>query len=338
MARVRPVLEPAIIGMLMLGASCTSGPPLRTASAAPRGDACVPAPDTSSLRPDPVRPRGEEPMERWYFLYSCDLPFGSVVVTVFPAGESSVRLTVNLGAREEIGEYRRALPPEQVEPLRAALRDSRWSELPEPQPAMPGTPFVFMAEGMEGAPPGTRKSFPLADLPEQVLPVMKAMGPVIDAIREGAHRVLAGSAGFAQPEYGVGDDVVLDIALRNAGAMPVEIVNPAGALADEEVGLLLRIARDRPDEELRDDDVAAVEFARDSVRLAPRPGVEFEQPSTTVVLGTGEELRLRATKKVLLPAGRYKAVLTFANQREGIAAQQGAPGSLTLDLGTVTIR
>lgn len=330
--------EPVVIGLLVLGASCTAEPEPRAQAAPSRVDTCAPAPASPESRPDAARPDGEEPMERWYFLYSCDLPYGSVDVTVFPAGESVARLNVNLGQRQEIGEYRLTLPPERIEPLRAAIRNSRYTEFPEPEPALPGTPFVFMAEGTEGSDPDTSRSFPLANLPESLRPVMAVMGEVIEEIRTGPYRVISGEAAFAQPELRTGDDIVIDIVLRNTGAQPVEIVNPAGALTDEEIGLLLRIARNRPDDQLRDGDVAAVEFARDSVRVAPRPGGEFEQAGSTIVLNAGEELRLRAVKTVLLTAGSYKAVLTFQNESENIDPEQGAPGSLTLTLGTVTIR
>lgn len=342
--RIASIVGPIAVGILVIGVSCSGAPaPAPPVAAAPpeppqSGDACVSAPTVTYPGTDSVQMRGEEPMERWYFLYSCDLPFGSVVVTVFPDGESSARLSVNLGERQEIGEYRRALTAADVEPLRAALRESGYADLPEAAPAPPGTPFVFLAEGSEGSPPVRHRSFPLNELPEPIMPVMNAMRPVIDAIREGPYRVVAGNASFVQPEYASGDDLVIDITLRNNGTTPVEIVNPAGALTNEDVGLLLRIARDKPDAELTDDDVAAVEFARDSVRLAPRPGVEFEQPGATIVLGTGEELRLRATKRLMLTAGRYKAVVTFQNRSDRIDQEAGAPGSLTLELGTVTIR
>jgi hypothetical protein len=274
----------------------------------------------------------------WYLVFVCDIPRGSVTATIFPPEESIVRVTANLGSKQEVGEYRHKLPSERGEALRAALRRSDYASLPQPGPATPGSLRVFIGEGVPGALPTTQGRFPSHDIPPALLPFMQAVGAAIEEIREHPYRVLAAQATFEQPEVTPDADVVILLTLRARGKVPAELFNPAGALEDDRVGLILRIAADKPSDQLQDDDVAQFELGRADVVPIPRPGARWEEPATKIELRPEDEMRVRLTKKLRLRPGRYNVVIIFTSVLRDIDPERGVEGTLTINPGTLTVR
>ena len=272
------------------------------------------------------------PDGNWYIIFNRDIPLGAVAVTVTPAEASRLTLSANLGAKQEIGHYRQELPAKRLAEIRSTVRASNYKALPEPAPAPPSMPFVFLGEGSVGAPPAQNdsRSFPADPLPSALEPVVTLMRGVVDEIREHPWRVVSGEAVTTQPQMAANEGLTLIVRIKNIGTAPLLLANPAGALTDATVGLSLRIARDKPDDELQDDDVAQLEFARGAVRQVPPPGEQLEKPGLTLELEPGEELRLQLMRNVVLRPGRYRAVLTYHSQIDDADPERSVEGALLM--------
>jgi len=275
-------------------------------------------------------------MEPWYGVYNHDLGAGFVALTLFPKGDSTVMLTCNLGEKQEIGHYQHKVSLEVAQNTRNILQQAGYKTLPPPPPLPPETASITIGEGVEGSMPENHV-FPLGTLPQVLTPVMDEMSRRIEEIRLHPLRVLQGSAAWEAAQFESGGDISFVITFRNIGTMPIEITNPGGASEDDQVRLFLAVAKDKPDDQISEEDVADVEPGTANVSAVPKPGEKLGPQGPTVVIGAGDELLIRVRKSVYLAPGRYKGVVTFHSVAGNIDVDRAVDGALAMDIGTFQI-
>jgi hypothetical protein len=241
--------------------------------------------------------------------------------------------TVNFGGREEMGHYRVEVPQERGKELRAILTAADVSSLPDPEPSLPTTPFVFVGEGQVGSPPAERRAFPVDAVPDPLVPVLDAVHGLAQELLEHPYRAIRGVAGPIAPVFTPGQDLAVDLTLENIGVAPLVLRNPAGARSAAEVGLQLGVNA-LSSEGLRGPG-ALLRFGRDEVARVDQDGATPPADQRSEIeLEPGEILQLRMRKPVLMSLGRYDAYVLYRSFIERPDVQRSVLGDLRVSAGT----
>lgn len=273
-------------------------------------------------------------MNDWFFVYNCDLGTGFVAVTVYPAGQSTVRITQNLGKKDEIGFYGEKIEPKEIERVRDAIFQSAYQELPAATTLPPTTSTLTLGEGRAGQIPQL-KSYALSDLPQPLRTLVSEMNRFIEVVRAHPVRVIHGKGNAASPQLEVGAPLKLEVSLTNAGTQPIFLQNFLHAAAESPMKLSLRKHTDKDD----------LEPAESVAFDVPSPSIEFvslsdqdEKPAGAKFELRGEsELKLRIEQTAYLPPGEYEIALVFQFTAAGIDASKTIAGTLGVDCGKVEI-
>lgn len=272
-------------------------------------------------------------MEDWYILYNSELPgYGFIACSVWPKEYSNVKLTNNLGPRQEIGFYKSKIPLEKCQPLRDILHKTGYTKLPPEPPMEPGTPTVSVGEGADGGAPVV-KGFATTTLPPALVPFMDAIGPFIELVRKEPYQVLAGTAKWTQPAFGREADLLLQVTFSNTGVAPIEIQNPAAPPAGQEILVKLFLSRNTPNS-----DVQEFQLTRPNFRLLPPPKgtLPAKIPATLEIL-PGDQVSFEVRRPLRMLPGVYKAMIVFYSSQGPIDEKRAVIGALSIDPGLLTI-
>jgi hypothetical protein len=280
-------------------------------------------------------------MNDWFFVYNQDLGTGSVAVTVYPAGQSTVRITRNLGPRDEIGFYGVAVDDEVIAGIRRAIQRSGYREIPTATTLPPGTGTLTLGEGQAGEVPQLR-AFALDGLPEPLRDLVSAMDAFIEEVRAHPIRVIRGEVRVESPTVHRGGALVLDVTLTNVGTHPVDAGNLLGADQEGRVRLSLRRSGAGGEREGAGGDQ---EGAESVVLEVPASAVRFgaleeegRGPATSVLEpGAGAEVSIRVQQTGALPTGRYDIALFLDFPSSGADGAGGVHGTLRIDSGQVEV-
>lgn len=280
-------------------------------------------------------------MSDWFFVYNQDLGTGSVAVTVHPAGQSTVRITRNLGPRDEIGFYGVAVHEEGIAGIRRAIQRSGYREIPTATTLPPGTATLTLGEGRAGEVPQL-SAFALSGLPEPLRDLVTAMDAFIEEVRAHPIRVIRGGVRVESRTVHRGAPMALDVTLTNAGTHPVDVDNLVRADQEGRVRLSLRRSGAGGDEEGAGGDE---EGAESVVLEVPASAVRFgaleeegRGPATAVLEpGAGAEVSIRIQQTGDLPTGRYGIALFLDFPASGADGAGAVHGTLRIDAGQVEV-
>jgi hypothetical protein len=199
-------------------------------------------------------------------------PWGSHSVAVQRDGESSLSLGFNGDGPPEVGLWQHALEAARFDELLAALRASRYQELPQPASPYPGMAPVSLGEWRAGQMPVMRSVAP--DTPE-LAEVMACLARIESELRRHPVRVLRGAARWRRAELTRDVAVEIELTLTSAGAQPLERQHPKASWTG------LALAYLRPNREqvahtvLAAEDIHAADPATPTLRLAPGESASF---------------------------------------------------------------
>jgi hypothetical protein len=273
-------------------------------------------------------------MNDWFFVYNCDMGAGFVAVTIYPAGQSTVRITQNLGAKDEIGFYGEKIAAQDTERIRNAILQSTYQELPAATTLPPTTAMLTVGEGRAGEIPQL-KSFALTDLPQPLRKLIAEMDHFIGVVRAHPIRVIQGKGKAASPQLEIGHPLKLEVSLTNIGTQPILLHNFLRAAEQSPVKLSLRKRLLKKN----------IEQAESVTVEVPSSSIEFislsdqnEKPSAIrFELLADSELKLQIEQTAYLPPGEYDIALVFQFAAAGIAATKTIEGTLGIDCGKIEI-
>lgn len=261
-------------------------------------------------------------------IFLLDLPEGTLTAS-FPAqGKGSIDASNNFLGRQEIGYYEAELPPGAYARLRRLYEGIDFSADPEVLEVPPDTKTLSVGE-LVGEDFHLR-SFTLAAVPPKVEPLLEEMRQLMVHVLGRPQRALRGEGTAREDRFTTEQPVTFLAALRNIGAQPIELQSPFAPRGPDDVcNLRLIIARDKPPEQLGDEELLRLELTAGSVHP---PDGEQAPAERVLSLQPGEALRFVVRKKLLTTPGRYRAALTYTTARgkRGLAAMDGA---LTMELG-----
>ncbi len=265
-------------------------------------------------------------------MFLLDLPEGTLTAA-FPAqGKGSIDVSNNFLDRQEIGYYEAELHPGAYAELRRLYEGIDFRTDPEVLEVPPDTKTLSVGEMVNEE--LRLRSFTLASVPPKVEPLLDAMRRILGELLKSPLRVLGGEGAASESRFATEQPVAFYAALRNRGAQPIELQSPFVPRGPDDVcNLRLIIARDKPPQMLRDDELLRLELTAGSVHP---PDGERAPAERVLSLKPGEALRFVVRKKLLSTPGRYRAALTYTTTRgkRGLAAMEGA---LTIDLGTFEV-
>ncbi len=273
-------------------------------------------------------------MNDWFFVYNCDMGAGFVAVTVFPAGQSTVRITQNLGAKDEIGFYGEKIATEDIERIRDAILQSTYQELPAATTLPPTTATLTVGEGRAGQIPPL-KSFALTDLPQPLRALIAEMNHFIDVVRAHPIRVIQGQGNPVSPKLEVGLPLKLEVSLTNIGTQPILLNNFLQSAEESRVKLSLR--KRAVKENTEQTKSVTVELPSSSIEFISLSDQDEKPAAAKFELLAESELKLRIEQTAYLPPGDYDIALIFQFAAAGIAAAKTIDGTLGIDCGKIEI-
>jgi hypothetical protein len=273
-------------------------------------------------------------MNDWFFVYNCDLGTGFVAVTVYPAGQSTVRITQNLGAKDEIGFYGEKIEPKEIDSIRDAILQSAYQELPAATTLPPTTATLTLGEGRAGQIPQL-KSFALSDLPQPLRELVSEMNQFIAVVRTHPVRVIHGKGNAASPKLEVGAPLKLEVSLTNTGTQPILLHNFLRAAEESPVKLSLRKRSNKG--ELGPAENVAVDVPSSSIEFVSLSDQDEKPAGSKFELLAESELKVRIEQTAYLPPGEYEIALVFQFTAAGTDASKTIAGTLGVDCGKLEI-
>lgn len=273
-------------------------------------------------------------MNDWFFVYNCDMGAGFVAVTVYSAGQSTVRVTQNLGEKDEIGFYGEKIAAEDIERIRNAIFQSTYQALPAATTLPPTTATLTVGEGRAGQIPQL-KSFALTDLPQPLRSLMAEMNPFIDVVRAHPIRVIQGQGNATSPKLEVGHPVKLEVSLTNIGTQPILLHNFLRAGEESRVKLSLR--KRAVQESTEQPECITVDVPGSSIEFISLSDQDEKPAAARFELLAESELKLRIVQTAYLPPDDYDVALVFQFAATGIAAAKTIDGTLGIDCGKIEI-
>ncbi len=291
------------------------------------------------------REGGREPkMNTEYVTYLKPIgPSATISILAVDGDETELILTgpadrIDGFDRAEIGVYLRELESGEYDTLRTLAAEA--IDAAEEATVPPGTPLVTVGIGDEADDSLQAVSFPLStELPEIARRLDRKMAAVASYLARFPDQTLSGSARWDRPESRP-DEIGVTLTLKSSGTRTVRVNHPAATPEGSDVGLTLVLERDRPEEQLEDEDRGFLPISRDGVRLVEAPGWEPAETAPDVVpLKPGESmtLSLSVTDQVFLDPGGYRGTIRFESRLGELQEDQGVEGLLQIPLGKVTI-
>jgi hypothetical protein len=293
--------------------------------------------------------RGSGDMTSWFITYKRPMaPPGMISQVVTETQGCLLTVTgpmigVDLPDRAEIGRYRRPCGAEETGPLKR-LADAALAEAAATRDVdMPrGTRFLTFGIGETGGDVDRLESFPMSiDFPAALRRFDDAMIATARKSLEKPAVTVRGTASPVSPVLAPRQALVVSVAIRNSGTLPVAIHNPAGAGEDEKAGLQLRLARRLPDESAEDEEPQFVRLRREDVVQLRAPGGEpVTRVQSFVRLKPGEELilSLKIGRRIHLQQGPYKAWVTYESTTDTVPEEEAVQGSLVIPVGSFAVK
>jgi hypothetical protein len=234
--------------------------------------------------------------------------WGSEAIEVQREGPSSLLIGFNRDGPPEVGLWQHTLDRARFDELLAALRASRYQELPTPPSPYPGMTPVSLGERAAGRMPVLCSFGP--DTPE-LAEVMACLAGVVAELRRHPVRVLRVSASWRRAELTRGAAVEIDLGLANAGAQPLERLHP-GHGKDGWTGLALAYLRPNREQ------VAYSVFA-------PKDVVAADPATPTLTLAPGQSARflLRTPLPTAVRPGQYRPLLEVRSYHDCVWVEPG---------------
>lgn len=277
-------------------------------------------------------------MDAWYVSYTRAMaaPDGLFVFVSDSSGcllrVTCARLGVALPDACEIGEYRGALPDEELDLVRRQAA-SAIAASGEPQPLEPGSATLDFESGVMGRAAESRASVELReDLAPEVAAFDSTMQKLAAVLSEHPHAVLAAHASATAPAKDGPLEVLLTLEAK--GEANFRTMHPRAAVA--EGGLRLTVRRDAPEDELDAEDTAYLTLS--AAEVTSVPAEKGESPST-LSWQSGDSLRLRLQPRRHLTLGRGAWNVSVSLDLVPVTVDPGAPrvhGTLVVPAGTVT--
>lgn len=278
-------------------------------------------------------------MGSWFITYKRPMAPPGAISVIVTAGHGCVltvtgpMMGVDLPDRSEIGTYRGALSAEETRSLKdlaaAAVTEAAASR---GEASARGTRFLAFGLGETGKELETLVSFPMSKpFPPAIKRFDDAMIAAARKLLAHPHAVLKGAVSCREPVIAPKQELALTLALRNGGAAPIRIHNPAAADDDAGVGVTVLLEKDLPPEKLEDGDLVTVDLKRAEVSQLSAPGGDGAgTPRPVVRLAPGEELVLsvKVRRHLYLSAGSYRAAVFFSGGAEGIPEDEAVEGRL----------
>ncbi|HEU5058324.1 MAG TPA: hypothetical protein VFU21_17450 [Kofleriaceae bacterium] len=238
-------------------------------------------------------------------------PWGSEAIEVLREGPSTLSLSFNHDGPPEIGLWQHVVDPARFDELVAALRASRYQELPTPASTYPGMAPVSLGERVAGRMPVLRSFAPATP---ELAGVLACLATVEAELRRHPVRVLRGGSRWRTSELARGALVEVELSLTNAGAQPLERESPHHGGPHGWTGL--RLAFLRPNRE----QVAYVDLpAADVHALAPAAAA----PTLALAPGQSASFLLRTRLPPAVRPGRYQPVLEVKSHQDCLWLEPG---------------
>lgn len=284
------------------------------------------------------------PAELWYLVLNRNLPQGALSVSVAPFDKSTVRLTCNLGDRQEIGVWRAPVAAADFARIKSLARESGYARLVDDEPLAPTMPTISLGEGTLGEAPRL-VAWPVNGVPLPVQPLLDAVGDVVDQILEHPDQVLAGAAEPEKGQLAAGDPVAFIVTLRNPGTSALQLRNPALAAAARDTGLILTLRQlgklapsGGPEGEDREiEDTASVEIGPAEVQFlrdAEQPEDEDDPfAGAWLELLPDDVIRFRILRAAFLQPATYEAALVLSCRGSDQPEDRAVEGNLLMVAG-----
>jgi hypothetical protein len=266
-------------------------------------------------------------VENAYVWFIADLREGQLSAAFFASGRGLVKTTGNVGARQEIGFYEHALPPDSYARLRALKKEVGFDTLPPGPPMRPESKSTSIGETTDGA-NFDMKAWPLRDPPKAVRPLLEEAQRLTDEVLAHPLRVLRGEGAATAPSFPQGEPVAFKVTFKNVGREPIETDHPLRGGA-EWTGMRLLVARDVPQGQMKESDTTWIDLKSQSLQPA---GGAASSSGPRLRLAPGAEMTFVVRQKLLAGPGRYRAAFVYVAQAPMDDVQR-IRGSLTVDLG-----
>jgi hypothetical protein len=261
--------------------------------------------------------------------YSREVGWAGVVMAEFSRqGPSFVLVTFNHDGRPQIGRYRSALSAEQFGRALADVRASGYQQIDPGGPFSPEAKFVIIGERGVAQPLPQVRAFDIRRLPDPIVTLTGRLDALVATIAAHPERVIEGQATWAAASFSPHQPILMQVALKNVGTLPLTLPTPLGFGRDEWTGLRLSITDGAPD---GDDQMVDLTGAQ----VGPAPGGAADRQ---VTLDPGHTLRFIITKRVFLTPGTYTAELSLTIFPPAAADPQTIGGELLLALAPLEIR
>ncbi len=283
-------------------------------------------------------------VEMWYLVMNRNLPQGALSVSVAGFDRSMVRVTCNLGDRQEIGTWRAPVAAADFARLKDLAKSSGYSGLAVNDPLPATRPTISVGEGKLGDAPRL-VAFAVNQVPPPVRPLLEAIETVVDQIREHPDQVLAGAARPERERFTAGEPVSFVITLRNPGSGAFRLRNPALAAGVRDTGLVLtlrQLGKARPEgvdaQEDRDiEDTATIEIGPSEIEfLRDQPLNEDEDDplaGSWLELLPEDEIRIRVSRTAWLQPATFEAALTLSCRGSEKPEDRAIEGNLLMVAG-----
>jgi hypothetical protein len=283
-------------------------------------------------------------VEMWYLVMNRNLPQGSLSVSIAGFDRSMVRLTCNLGDRQEIGTWRAPVAGADFNRLKELAKSSGYSGLAVNDPLPATMPTVSVGEGKLGDAPRL-VAFAVNQVPPPVRLLLEAIETVVDQIREHPDQVLAGAVRPERERFATGKAVAFEITLRNPGSGAFRIRNPKLAPSARDTGLVLTLRQlgkaapsgNDANEEREIEDTATVEIGPadiEFIREQP-PNEDEDDPlaGSWLELLPEDEIRLRISRSAFLQPATYEAALVLSCRGSEKPEDRAIEGNLLMVAG-----
>ncbi len=274
-------------------------------------------------------------MNEWFFVYNCDLGTGIVAGTVYPAGQSTVRITQNLGSKDEIGFYGAKVPAKECDRIRDTILRSAYQQLPAPTTLPPTTATLTIGEGRAGQIPEL-KTFALTELPKTLRDVVASMNDFVEVVREAPIRVVRGAGKAASPQLKVGPPLKVEVSLTNIGTQPITLHNFLSRDANEK-SVKLSLRKRTAQETAPPAESITVDLPLSSIEFISLTDHDEKPTAAKMELLAESELKLRIQQTAYLAPGHYDISLQFHFVSDGIDAAKTIDGVLGIDCGQIEI-